>query len=103
MKNEKKQKLNRVEEVLLNKIVYKVEGIKDIDELDGENLEKLLKVARGQDKEKKSTDYTKVISTGIACGTVLLMYATGLQFEKEGNINPIKGVSGLFGLAKGLF
>lgn len=103
MKNEKKQKLNRVEEVLLNKIVYKVEGIKDIDELDGENLVNLLKVARGQDKEKKSTDYTKVISTGIACGTVLLMYATGLQFEKEGNINPIKGVSGLFGLAKGLF
>lgn len=103
MKNEKKQKLNRVEEVLLNKIVYKVEGIKDIDELDGENLLNLLKVARGQDKEKKSTDYTKVISTGIACGTVLLMYATGLQFEKEGNINPIKGVSGLFGLAKGLF
>lgn len=103
MNNEKKQKMNQVEEDLLNKIADKVANAKDIDDLDGENLEKLLKIARGQEKEKKSTDYTKVISTGIACGTVLLMYATGLQFEKEGNINPIKGVSGLFGLAKGLF
>lgn len=79
------------------------------DEVDNCGIEAEAKLNEAQavkaqmEANKHDVDISKIVTTGMVCGTVLLMYATGIEFEKEGNLNPIKGVQSVFGLAKGLF